>query len=310
MPDTSPIPPPPPLAMSSSAPGPTPSPLPPRPGSADKHEKPPSPTATRPRPHPRPTPKLLLQINDLSSVGAQDFLSAIHASEVLQSAVTCVLTHLYPSAHASPIPGTRSVTLVVRSMDGVAYTTSKDIDSDHKEIHLSTTYIEGIAAKRKRDELLGVITHEMVHCWQWNGLGTAPGGLIEGIADWVRLTAGFAPPHWTRKPGGRWDAGYQNTGYFLDYLEHRFGAGSVRKVNDNLRSGKYDETSFWKNVFGQPVETLWESYQEKLKKELEVEEEPVIVEKHDGEETLREDASDTSDKSESQKERKPPSYLF
>lgn len=43
------------------------------------------------------------------------------------------------------------------------------------------------------------MVHEMVHCWQRNAHGTAPGGLIEGIADWVRLKAGLVPPHWKRE---------------------------------------------------------------------------------------------------------------
>ena len=46
-----------------------------------------------------------------------------------------------------------------------------------------------------------------MHCWQYNGLGTCPGGLIEGIADYIRLKDGLAPPHWTRG-GKHWDDGY------------------------------------------------------------------------------------------------------
>lgn len=38
---------------------------------------------------------------------------------------------------------------------------------------------------------MGVCVHEMVHCWQWNAKGTCPGGLIEGIADYVRLRSGL-----------------------------------------------------------------------------------------------------------------------
>lgn len=267
---------------------PTPSPLPIRPGSlkppAEPETEPDSPTATRPLPNPLPRrPKLLLQIDDLSETGSQDFLAAVNAYEVLQSAVATVLSHLYTSTPASHIPGTRSVTLILCSMDGVAYTASKDIDEDHKEIHLSTTYIQKIASKRKADEILGVITHEMVHCWQWSAHGTASGGLIEGVADWVRLKAGLAPLHWTKELGGKWDAGYQRTGYFLDYLEGSYGEGSVRKINDSLRKGKYEEQKFWKALFGEPVERLWEKYQRKLEKELEVEEEPIVVERHDGE---------------------------
>ena len=75
----------------------------------------------------------------------------------------------------------RSVTIVLENMGGVAYTKGNELDDDHKEIHISTSYIEH-CHNRAREELLGVLVHEMVHCFQFNGKGTCPGGLIEGIA--------------------------------------------------------------------------------------------------------------------------------
>lgn len=56
----------------------------------------------------------------------------------------------------------RSVTLVLRSMEGIAYTTGSELDDDHKEIHLSTDYIGSVSAERVRNEILGVVRHEMV----------------------------------------------------------------------------------------------------------------------------------------------------
>lgn len=72
-------------------------------------------------------------------------------------------------------------------MGGVAYTTGSDLDNDHKEIHFSTDYIQGVhersQGKQDLDEILGVIRHEMVHCFQFNGKNTCNGGLIEGVAE-------------------------------------------------------------------------------------------------------------------------------
>lgn len=151
-------------------------------------------------------------------------------------------------------------------MDGVAYTTSSSLDDDHKQIHLSLTYVAGIACARQGDEIRGVLVHEMVHCWQWNAHGTAPGGLIEGIADFVRLKAGLAPPHWTREEGeGGWDAGYQHTAYFLDWLEERYGEGTVQRMNEHLRQGKYVERTFWKGLFHKGVKELWREYKKSLR---------------------------------------------
>ena len=152
-------------------------------------------------------------------------------------------------------------------MEGVAFTTGSDLDDDHKEIHFSLDYIQGIPSARQKDEIQGVLVHEMVHCWQWNALGTAPGGLIEGIADFVRLKAGLSPPHWKKEAGGQWDAGYQHTGYFLEWLESTLGEGSVRKINYALRDKKYEEDDFWEQLFGRKVGPLWKEYEASLDKE-------------------------------------------
>lgn len=66
-------------------------------------------------------------------------------------------------------------------MDGVAYTKSSDLDVDHKELHFATRHIEN-NRHRAAHEIHGVLVHELVHCFQYNALGTCPGGLIEGIA--------------------------------------------------------------------------------------------------------------------------------
>ena len=148
-------------------------------------------------------------------------------------------------------------------MNGVAYTTGIELDDDHKEIHFSLDYIKGISppnTDRETHEIKGVLVHEMVHCWQWNGMGTAPSGLIEGIADYVRLRAGLEPPHWKRELGGQWDAGYQHTGYFLDWIEENVGRGSVRKINDALKGDRYKQ-SLWQTLFGRSAEALWSDYQ-------------------------------------------------
>lgn len=155
-------------------------------------------------------------------------------------------------------------------MEGVAYTAGSDLDRDHKEMHFSLDYINTIPSARRKDEIQGVLVHEMVHCWQWNGVETAPTGLIEGIADFVRLKAGFSPPHWKKEVGGQWDAGYQHTGYFLEWIESTIGEGSVRKINHALKDKKYEEDDFWEQLFGRKVRLLWKEYQTSLDKDPKV----------------------------------------
>lgn len=223
----------------------------------------PAPPAPLKKESPRyPKPLLRLELRDLSLPGTAAFLKHLDPTKVIEEAVEGVLRLLYTSQ--SDIPSTRSVTLIVRSMGGVAYTTGKDIDDDHKEIHFSTDYINQIDPKRLKEEMLGVIRHEMVHCWQFNAEGTAPGGLIEGIADWVRLRSDLVPPHWRKEADGDWDAGYQHTGYFLDYLENRFGGGTVCKLNQKLRKTRYHEDEFWLELTGHKVHDLWKAYGQSL----------------------------------------------
>ncbi|ETS82391.1 hypothetical protein PFICI_04267 [Pestalotiopsis fici W106-1] len=224
---------------------------------------------------PFPVPKLRLEMRDLNHAGAGIFLQAINVAGTLPTCVQNVLQKLYmsPGAAGAPHyyrpPPTRSVTLVLRDMGGgVAYTTGSDLDSDHKEIHFNLGYIAGLAPERRTAEITGVLTHELVHCYQHTGYGSCPGGLVEGIADWVRLRCDLAPPHWdSKKPGTRWDGGYQHTAYFLAYLEKRFGEETVRKINETLRTTRYEEKSFWTGQLGRPVEQLFEDYTSELKKE-------------------------------------------
>jgi len=249
-----------PSAVQTAAPVPTPLPILKDSDMKSKTEKTKETLAETQSPFDLPT--LRLEIRDLTHPGTKAFLSSVIASTAQERAARKVLELLYisPNNSTTEVPGTRSVTLILRSMDGVAYTTGSDLDDDHKEIHLSLEYIDSISKARQADEILGVLTHEMVHCYQYNGNHTCPGGLIEGIADWVRLRANLAPPHWSRSGSGDWDAGYDRTGYFLQYLEKRYGAGTISKLNDKLRADDYEEERFWTELLGQPVKQLWGDY--------------------------------------------------
>ncbi|KAK9773627.1 hypothetical protein AB5N19_11106 [Seiridium cardinale] len=258
---------------STASAGPTPSPLPLRltPETSTSQSSSSDPSDSKfSKSEPFPVPKLRLEIRDLNHNGAGIFLHAINAASTFSSCVQNVLQKLYISPshpHYRP-PPTRSVTLVLRDMGGVAYTTGSDLDNDHKEIHFNLGYIAGLSKERHTAEIRGVLTHELVHCYQHTGYGSCPGGLVEGIADWVRLKCDLAPPHWNKKePGSKWDGGYQHTAYFLAYLEQRFGVETVRKLNDTLRTTRYEEKAFWTRLVGRPVEQLWEDYKGELKKQ-------------------------------------------
>ena len=161
-------------------------------------------------------------------------------------------------------------------MDGVAYTHGSHTS---KEIHFSLDHIKNVK-DRAKDEIDGVLTHEVVHCFQCNAKGTAPGGLIEGIAggspfllrkkwivklfetlnaDYVRLHANLKPPHWKPTGGDKWDAGYQTTAYFLDWIEERYGEGTIRELNEGMKEREWSDEIF-KEATGRKVDKLWKMY--------------------------------------------------
>ncbi|KUI54978.1 hypothetical protein VP1G_02454 [Cytospora mali] len=225
-----------------------------------------------------PLPKLRLHIQNIAHPGTARFLSAVDASSILPLSVETVLKLLYTSTRHDEYtpPPTRSVTVFLEDMGGVAYTKGLDLDNDHKEIHISLNYIKNIKkAPEGADgdttgayEIRGVLVHELVHCYQYTGKDSCPGGLVEGIADWVRLAARLGATHWRKDAiPAKWDQGYEKTAFFLDWLENVKGSGAVRKINEKLRVQKYEQSEFWVDLFGSDIDVLWKEYLQSLKKQ-------------------------------------------
>ncbi|KAL6641238.1 hypothetical protein ACP70R_019419 [Stipagrostis hirtigluma subsp. patula] len=148
-----------------------------------------------------------------------------------------------------------AVTLAVEDMGGVAFTSANGI-------HLSAQYVGGYSGDVK-NEVTGVLFHEVTHVWQWNGQGRANGGLIEGIADFVRLKAGYAPAHWVKAgEGDKWDHGYDVTARFLDYC-NSLKPGFVAQLNAKMKGGYSDD--FFAQILGKSVQQLWQDYKAKYR---------------------------------------------
>ncbi|KAL3515329.1 hypothetical protein ACH5RR_022231 [Cinchona calisaya] len=180
-------------------------------------------------------------------------LGVQYSKQTLDSATNFIWRILQENSPADR-KNVQKVSMFVDDMDGVAFTSND-------EIHVSARYIQRYSGDLKT-EITGVLFHEMTHVWQWNGNGLAPGGLIEGIADYVRLKAGYVPSHWVKSgQGNRWDQGYDVTARFLDYC-NSLKNGFVAQLNKKMRNGYGD--NYFVDLLGKTVDQLWKDYKAKF----------------------------------------------
>lgn len=190
-----------------------------------------------------------------STAGGARFTAEIGEdySKQTLSAATDFIWRVFQQPNAEDRKAVDKVSLFIDDMDGVAY-------AINNEIHFSANYIGNYTGDLKR-EYTGVLYHEMTHIWQWNGNGQTPGGLIEGVADFVRLKANYAPSHWVQPgQGDRWDQGYDVTAKFLDYCND-LRNGFVAELNKKMRDGYGDQ--YFVDLLGKTVDQLWSDYKAK-----------------------------------------------
>lgn len=133
-------------------------------------------------------------------------------------------------------------------------------DTENNEIHVDSKYIQYYKGDIKT-EFTGILFHEMTHVWQWFGNSSTPTGLIEGIADYVRLKAGYVPKHWVRPgEGDRWDRGYDVTAFFLDYC-NCLRNGFVAQLNQKMKNGYSD--CYFVELLGKTPQELFSDYKSK-----------------------------------------------
>ncbi|CAI0423945.1 unnamed protein product [Linum tenue] len=102
----------------------------------------------------------------------------------------------------------------------------------------------------------------MARVWQWNGDGQANPGLIDGIANYVRMKANLAPVGQSTKPkcGGRWDQGGDVTARFLDYCDS-MRKGFVADLNMKMKYSYSD--NYFQQLLGKSVNQVWRQYKKK-----------------------------------------------
>lgn len=132
-------------------------------------------------------------------------------------------------------------------------------------VMISTDHIQNVV-NQGRDvakEIKGVLYHEMTHMYQHddsdgNGVDL---GLIEGIADFVRFSAGYVPDGAQPNPNGNWNDGYRTTAFFLVWVDENY-PDFVYKLNLSMsnKDGKAWSPDSFKDITGYTADELWAQY--------------------------------------------------
>lgn len=203
-------------------------------------------------------PKVTLNSTTAEQFKAWDSLSP----ELIEQISYNVARLLYKNAALAPNLPTLVISL--ENMDGVAY---KEGDFNGAKIHISAQYLKKYLAEhgeqKTKDELIGVLYHEIAHAYQLDDNNYKNiGPLIEGIADVVRIKAGYVDIQ-NRKTGGQFDEGYKTTAFFIHWLEQQSQSELLIKLNAALDPND-DYTWQWQDLAQQldlPIEKSWQTYQ-------------------------------------------------
>lgn len=179
----------------------------------------------------------------------------------MQDAICTVCSILYRTPDDLPRMHD-TVNFIIDNHDGVAY-------AGGNSIHLSTGHIQNYGDPESAYvEFKGVMVHESTHLYQVNG-GNSDGALIEGVADFVRVRAGYYGPG--RCGGGdSWDGAYTISGCFFSWLAGPCEYHDVfqpqndldigYRINLIINEGKSAVQDEIETTFGTDVSTLWTQY--------------------------------------------------
>lgn len=129
-------------------------------------------------------------------------------------------------------------------------------------IYIASNGIQGAPPGRARFYFTKLMYHETTHIFQWSGKGTAPGGLTEGVADYVVMKSKYFEPQGYTKPGegSKWDQGYGVTARFLEYCD-TLKPGFTVALNNRMREVYKDE--YFRDLLGKPLDQVWRQYKAK-----------------------------------------------
>ncbi|XP_031378522.1 uncharacterized protein LOC116193920 [Punica granatum] len=202
------------------------------------------------------TPSIVyILVDNSTSLGNSRFEKEIgdNGVDILSSASEYILDTLYHGRKPQDVKDYSKVVAVIESLnqDGIRWSPTTAASTVRNEICLNSDYIQHFNGDI-RYEFTGIMYQESKHIWQWNGNGTAPAGLINGMAGYLRLKAGWPSVSWERQgSGNQWDEGYHVTAYFLEYC-NSIKDGFVAELNAMIRD--HYGNDFFVTILGKSVD--------------------------------------------------------
>ncbi|KAL1534553.1 hypothetical protein AAHA92_30720 [Salvia divinorum] len=196
-------------------------------------------------------------INDaLETPGGARFSSEIgipYTEEVMKD-INHFIWDIFQQYNESDRKQVETVKVFVQQYDGAEAKTYGE------NVNVSALYLQGYEGN-VRWEFTSLLHHELTHVFQWDGEGTAPVGLVEGMADYMILKSNYFPAGFAEAgTGERWDQGYDITARFLDYCEE-LRSGFVAEMNKKMRRSFSED--YFVELTGKPVAELWAEYKAK-----------------------------------------------
>ncbi|XP_073025050.1 uncharacterized protein [Primulina eburnea] len=189
-------------------------------------------------------------------------IGATFASKIMADANIFIwkVFEQYTSADRHNVP---VLNLFISDIEGpfMAYTNYDNINFSASAIQ--KYFPPGKASSRYH--FTSIMYHEMTHIFQWSGNRTAPGGLTEGVADYIMVKSKIYDASTYTKPGSgsRWDEGYGVTERFLEYCDG-LREGFTVALNKKMRFAYSD--NYFMDLLGKPLDQLWRDYKAKYGK--------------------------------------------
>ena len=209
------------------------------------------------------TPEITLNLEDKNAYRSGLFLDVAgdDPEAFLQDIGRKVCRILYKEA--SEVRDANRLELIIRNSVGDVAWKSGNIGDI--TIMISTDHLKNVdqAGRDVAKEIKGILFHEMTHMYQQddNDGGGADLGIIEGIADFVRIKSGYIPRGARPNKNGNWNDGYTTTAFFLVWLDEAYSdfAYELNKSMDNNDGERWTPAAF-EEITGKPVNQLWQEY--------------------------------------------------